>query len=113
MAELYYTFQRLSWNSEEFERLLHNTTILMEETVSTDILVRELFNKLPNDSPISNYQMRIYRTYKNNKEIIYKPEADGKKKRLSLFTISMLPFALIAAYSVGFALELILFTIQS
>ncbi len=103
IAELYWIFQRIGWDMEQFEDLLENVQKLMQK-VPTDVVVKELFYKMPPGSPITRYKNRIQCTYKKRKGIVYKPEAE-KEHQYSMVTLAVMPFALVVAYSVGVILE--------
>lgn len=103
IAELFTVFKNIHWNKEEFEDLFATTNKLMED-IPTDIPIQELSLTLIEESPVICYRKRIHEEYRKNKEVIYKVE---KKAHHSIFSVAIMPFALIAVYTVGAIAELI------
>ncbi len=113
-AELYLLFQRQQWTGEEFEGLLGRASELFRN-VETDVMVRELFRKLPAEyprsdtvysSPMVNYRKRIEHVYRQNKKVRFRPEV--KPARYSWANMGLLALATVAFYSASFVAELML-----
>lgn len=108
LADLYGTFQGTHWDLDQLENLFESATNLMNK-ISTEPVIRALYYKMPNESPITHYRKRIHNVYKkkalNSRKFEFKVERI-KQKKYNICEILLIQFVLVVVYLIGAILEL-------